>query len=88
MGKEVFRVEHSPSGKGRVLVDKWGTPYNFCSTAERDANQWHALGHAEVSNIVIWSSGPNKINEHGENDDVALRIWPYQHGADNGVREP
>ena len=76
METEVFRVVPSSGGEGFLLVDHWGTPYNFCSTEERRKNRWDALLHSEVSNIVIWSSGPNKINEYGANDDVVLRIKP------------
>lgn len=72
--KEVFRVVASPDGKGTIIIDRWGTPYNFCTVAERESNHWDALRHCEISNIVIWSSGPNKVNEYGSNDDVALRI--------------
>lgn len=57
----------------RVIIDRWGTPYNFISIEERQRNNWDALMYSEVSNIVIWSSGPNKINEYGTNDDVVLR---------------
>ena len=74
MEKEVFRVGPSPDGKGTIIVDRWGIPYNFCTVAERESNHWDALRHCEISNIVIWSSGPNKVNEYGANDDVALRI--------------
>ena len=73
-GKEVFRVVPSPDKKGMIIVDRWGTPYNFCTVAERQRNHWDALRYCESSNIVIWSSGPNRINEYGLNDDVALRI--------------
>jgi len=74
MEKEVFRVVSSPDEKDMIIVDRWGTPYNFCTVAERQRNHWDALRHCEISNIVIWSSGPNRINEYGLNDDVALRI--------------
>ena len=77
MEKEVFRVVLSPDEKGKIVVDRWGTPYNFCTVAECQRNNWDALKYSEVSNIVIWSSGPNKINEYGSNDDVTLRDRPY-----------
>jgi len=73
MEKEVFRVVSLPDEKGKIIVDRWGMPYNFCTIAECQRNRWDALKHSEVSNIVIWSSGPNKINEFGTNDDVTLR---------------
>ncbi len=76
-GKEVFRVVPSPDEMGSILVDRWGTPYNFCTVAERQRNHWDALKYSDVSNVVIWSSGPNKINEYGSNDDVGLRDSPY-----------
>ena len=77
MEKDVFRVVPSSDRKGFVIVDRWGTPYNFCSVDERQRNRWDDLEYAEISNIVIWSSGPNKVNEYGANDDVALRIRPH-----------
>ena len=75
----MFRVVPSPDEKGSIIVDRWGTPYNFCTVAERQRNHWDALQYSEISNIVVWSSGPNKVNEYGSNDDVALRIRPYSH---------
>ena len=77
VGKEVFRVVQSPDGKGSIIVDRWGTPYNFCTVADRQRNHWDALQYSEISNIVVWSSGPNGINEHGLNDDVIFRDKPY-----------
>lgn len=77
MEKDVFRVVPSSEGKRFVVIDRWGTPYNFCSVEERQRNRWDNLEYAEISNIVIWSSGPNKVNEYGANDDVTLRIRPH-----------
>ena len=81
--EDVFRVEQSSDGKGKVILDIWGMPYNFCRTSVRQKNQWTALRYSEVSNVVIWSSGPNKINEYGLNDDVVLRDRPYPQDNDN-----
>ena len=39
-GKEAFRVVPSPDERGSILVDRWGTPYNFCTVAERQRNHW------------------------------------------------
>ena len=86
MEKEVFRVVPSPDKKGTIIVDRWGTPYNFCTVDECKRNHWNALRHCEISNIVVWSSGPNKINEYGSSDDVALRIRPYRRVADREVK--
>lgn len=72
-GKDVFRVVQTPDGSGRVIVDFWGTPYNTCSLTEQQENHWEKLHGSVISNIVIWSSGPNKKNEFGEGDDVVLR---------------
>lgn len=78
IGENIFHVVASSNGDDRVIVDRWGSPYNFVSTEERQRNNWEALKYSVVSNIVIWSSGPNKINEFGTNDDVVLRIKTYQ----------
>lgn len=80
MGKSVFRVVTTPNGEGRVIADQWGTPYNFISIEERQRNNLDALKCSEVSNIVMWSSGPNKINEYGMNDDVVLRMTSTEDG--------
>lgn len=73
LGRVLFRVVAASNRNERVIIDRWGTPYNFISIEERQRNNWDALMYSEVSNIVIWSSGPNKINEYGTNDDVVLR---------------
>ena len=88
IGKDVFRVRPSPNGKGKVIVDRWGTPYNFCTVEECQRNHWDALRYCEISNIVVWSSGPNKINEHGSNDDVTLRIRRCLQVDDLQVKRP
>lgn len=72
LGKSIFRVVASSNKDECVIMDRWGTPYNFISIEERQRNNWDALKYSEVSNIVMWSSGPNKINEYGTNDDVVL----------------
>ena len=72
VGKEVFRVVPSPDENGMIIVDRWGTPYNLCTTAELKGHHSNILGNSAISNVVIWSSGPNRINEYGNNDDVAL----------------
>ena len=36
-----------------------------------------------ISNIVVWSSGPNRINEYGLNDDVVFRNKPYPQAGEN-----
>ena len=84
----VFRVEQSQTGGGRVVVDRWGTPYNFCFIEEAKSNQWDALKRTHTaSNIVIWSSGPNKINEYGENDDVSMVNRLYREEDDDGAKD-
>jgi len=77
IGENIFCVVASSDGNERVIADRWGTPYNFISVEERQRNNWDALKYSEVSNVVMWSSGPNKINEYGTNDDVVLRIKSY-----------
>lgn len=53
-----------------VLVDPWGNPYNvdeldnFIEEGLRDG-----LAYYSVDGVVVWSSGPNGINEHGDGDD-------------------
>lgn len=76
LGKSIFRVVASSNKDERIIMDRWGTPYNFISIEERQRNNWDALKYSEVSNIVMWSSGPNKINEYGTNDDVVLGVQP------------
>ena len=71
---DVFRIRQS--SKGKEIVDRWGTPYNFCTIDDREMNHWEALRHCEINNVVVWSSGPNTTNEYGLNDDVALCIRP------------
>lgn len=49
---------------------------------------WDELKYFEISNIVIWSSGQNEINEYGSNEDVALRISPYHQIGNQGAKKP
>ena len=87
-GNDVFRVVSSPDEKGMIIIDRWGTPYNFCTVAERQTNDWAALIGAEISNIVIWSSGPNRLNEYGLNDDVVLQVKSHLQIDEKGAKEP
>ncbi len=84
----VFHVEQSLTGEGRVLIDKWGVPYNFSTTEDVKKNQWNALKRTHtISNIVVWSSGPNKINEYGANDDVCMVNRLYREDGGEVAKE-
>lgn len=53
------------------LIDPWGRPYNadFLDNFS-DKEIKRLLADLTVNGIVMWSSGPNGINEHGTGDDV------------------
>ncbi len=54
-----------------VLVDPWGNPYNaeILDNLRSDKIR-RAFANLNADGIVMWSSGPNGINEGGEGDDI------------------
>ncbi len=43
--------------RNQALLDPWGSPYNFNFSNNQQS---------------VWSSGPNRINENGNNDDISI----------------
>jgi len=53
-----------------VIVDAWGRPVNVAWRNTMPAQADSALLSSTKSEIIIWSSGENGINEFGTKDDV------------------
>ena len=52
-----------------VLADPWGEPYLMLVASE--PNKGITIGDRNVKRpFIIWSSGPNRINEFGKGDDI------------------
>ena len=54
-----------------LLVDPWGRPFNVDMIRSfHNADIRTGLNGHTIGGIVMWSSGPNGINECGEGDDI------------------
>ena len=58
--------------QGGKLIDPWGTPYNISWFNDLDARSSARGKPQSQTELVVWSSGPNKTNEYGNGDDVVL----------------
>lgn len=62
-----------------VLIDPWGNPYNADMLDNlRNDKIRRAFANLNAEGIVMWSSGPNGINEKGEGDDIfelPQKLW-------------
>ena len=68
-GRKYFRIKLINGHN--LLTDPWGRPYNVeMLRSFHDADIRTGLKGHTVGGIVMWSSGPNGINEHGEGDDI------------------
>ena len=67
------------------LVDPWGNPYNADMLYRfHDEGIRKSLRDYTVGGIVLWSSGPNGINENGGGDDIfelSRKTWCQRRGA-------
>lgn len=69
IGKEIFLFGNTTNGFS--ILDVWGSPYNVdFSTNVPMFIKNEALQDYTVGPFIIWSSGPNCIDERGEGDDV------------------
>lgn len=62
-----------------LLIDPWGNPYNaeMLDNLRNDKIR-RAFARLNADGIVMWSSGPNGINEEGEGDDIfelPQKLW-------------
>lgn len=92
--KEYSRLSgHQPLGIREIdgaerLIDPWGNPYNAGMLRSfQNENTRMALVVLSVHGIVMWSSGPNGINEEGEGDDIfelPRSQWQMSHARYDG----
>ena len=52
------------------FADPWGRPYHVCFDTDADGRA-EVGGNAVPKFIAIWSDGPNRVNEHGDGDDIS-----------------
>lgn len=62
-----FETAHQAADELRECEDWWKHKYNVI-VADDSANA--RFGNTSGSPVIIWSSGPNGINENGQGDDV------------------
>jgi hypothetical protein len=65
-------VSLNVENKGSPILDSWGSPLLI---ARRDdlragSNRFNARLLSASNDIVVWSSGPNSLNEMGMGDDI------------------
>jgi hypothetical protein len=52
-------------------LDPWGVPYNIqIRGTTMPSDEFNVVFGSNCDDIVVWSSGENKINEYGRGDDV------------------
>ncbi len=57
-----------------LLIDPWGRPYNVDMLSRfTDEEIKKGLKDYTTGGVVVWSSGPNGINEYGNGDDILER---------------
>ena len=71
----LFNTAQEAADNLRNWKDPWGHCYNAI-LAENLAID--SLGCHSGSNILMWSSGPNGINENGHGDDIVLGNDPVK----------
>lgn len=70
-GRNIFNFKRI--GGEECVVDPWGSAYNIATIADLDsAVNTNRIGKVSVDGLIVWSSGPNGINENGAGDDVFL----------------
>jgi len=57
-------------GADGVFRDAWGAPLIFCLTNAPDYLRLNDDIKGKARRLVVWSKGPNQINEFGFGDDV------------------
>ena len=66
---------------GIQLVDRLGIPYNLQIRGITLAtNDFNKIFGKTTDDVIVWSSGANGINEHGNGDDV---VGAYQYEKQN-----
>jgi len=54
-----------------MWLDPWKTPYNIeIRSVTMTSNEFNRVFGSDLNDIIIWSSGINKINEYGRGDDI------------------
>lgn len=59
-----------------LLIDPWGNTLHVYRSDDPliiDKNQLRKC--SELSDVVVWSSGPNGVNDWGGNDDIVMNLW-------------
>lgn len=52
------------------VIDPWGNPYNI-GLLNTVSHAWpNQLKDSAIGSVLVWSSGPNGINENGGGDDI------------------
>ncbi len=57
-----------------VLKDAWGNALNFAWSGSSDAVKFPVGLRTKKLVVLIWSSGPNGLNEFGSGDDVYCSV--------------
>jgi len=51
--------------------DCWGNPFNIAIRGvTSNTNEFNNIFWTDAPDVIVWSSGPNKINEYGKKDDI------------------
>lgn len=72
---EVEKLSEAEYGPGDSLNDGWRCPINIRRTDQRaqvlplNSNMVPQFGH-----LILWSNGPNQVNENGWGDDVWISL--------------
>jgi len=63
-------------GSDPLVLDAWGHPVNIVARTNLPEGDLLANSlRAKTNSIIIWSSGPNGVNEYGHGDDIVAE--PY-----------
>ena len=65
----LFSTAQEVADNLRNWKDPWGHCYNVIVA---DNFAIDSFGHDSGGNIIMWSSGPNGINENGDGDDIVF----------------
>ena len=66
----LFDTAQEAADQLRHWKDPWGNCYNVIVS---DKYASDSFGIVPIGELIMWSSGPNGINENGEGDDILFR---------------
>lgn len=69
----LFETAQEMADNLRYWKDPWGHCYNVIVS---DVYADKSFGHVAAGDLIIWSSGPNGINENGGGDDILYSCDP------------